>query len=178
MKNYIFRDELWQLSIKICLVLRVGTIGRWIRIWDHSWTYFDITNPMIILELPNKLQLKNTIFEVSTIAPLCVSFCFLCFQGYVLEIEHIHELVLTRRTQIELQSLFWLMSEKFTFWTILPLDLKLWIWSSGAAMNAREHGWARIRGRNSNTQLVMDFNNVLIVFWIYGKKSDLKIWFL
>ena len=38
----------------------------------------------------------------------------------------------------------------------------------------REHGWARIRGRNSNTQLVMGFGDVLIIIQIYRKNVKLK----
>ena len=35
-------------------------------------------------------------------------------------------------------------------------------WSSEAVVNEEENGWARIRGRNLNTQLVMGFGNDLI----------------
>ena len=36
------------------------------------------------------------------------------------------------------------------------------------------HAWARIRGRNSNTQFVMGFNDVLIIIWFYRKMWNEK----
>ena len=37
----------------------------------------------------------------------------------------------------KIKSLFWLMSEKLTFWTILPLGSKMSNYSSGELVNAR-----------------------------------------
>ena len=43
----------------------------------------------------------------------------------------------------------------------------------------REHSCACIKGRNSNTQFVMSFGDVLIIIWFYEKKkSDIKMIFI
>ena len=51
----------------------------------------------------------------------------------------------------------------------LGRSCNLWIY--------REHGWARIRGRNSNTQLFMSFGNKLI-YLILWKNVKFEKWFL
>ena len=38
-----------------------------------------------------------------------------------------------------------------------------------------EHGWTRVRGRNSNTQLDVGFDIVLIMFCFHEKNMNLKI---
>ena len=45
----------------------------------------------------------------------------------------------------------------------------------GATRMHGEHGWTRIRDRNSNTQLIMGFGNDLIFIWFYRKKKC-EIW--
>ena len=55
------------------------------------------------------------------------------------------------------------MGENLTFWTILPLRSKMYNWSSEAFVNAWRAFWARIKGKNSNIQLVMNFGDFLIL---------------
>ena len=46
----------------------------------------------------------------------------------------------------------------------------MWIWDSEAAVDTEEYGWARIRGRHSNTQLLwvsVIFDNYLIFTYIH-----------
>ena len=40
-----------------------------------------------------------------------------------------------------------------------------------------EHGWAYIRGRNSNNQLLMGLSNDLISIWFYEKNENWKMIF-
>ena len=56
-----------KLTVKICLVLRVGPIGTLNHDPDHYRTRFIATNPMVALELENDIPLKITFFEITTI---------------------------------------------------------------------------------------------------------------
>ena len=51
------------LSLVITPNSKLGQSGVGIRIQDHSQTRFDATNPMVVSNLENELQLKITIFE-------------------------------------------------------------------------------------------------------------------
>ena len=70
-------------------------LGLRIRIRDFFQTCFDVTNPIMVLDLANELPLKIMFFKVNLIVSICVTYQELDIRGSVLETEHIFRLVLT-----------------------------------------------------------------------------------
>ena len=62
-KSCVFRKKLWKIAVLFWIVLREGQLGLEIKIWDYSWTRFDATNPIAVLESWNELPLE---FKYST----------------------------------------------------------------------------------------------------------------
>ena len=73
-KSYIFRDKLWNLSIKFTSFCVQDQLRLKMRIWDHTWTRFDAMNPMTILDLANEVCLNIMFFELSPIISIYVKF--------------------------------------------------------------------------------------------------------
>ena len=82
-----------KLLIKVHLILRAGPT----EIPNQNLTTFPnlfyVKNPLAVSNFPNELRLKSSFFEINPVAPFCLSFLFLCFQGSVLETEHTPKLV-------------------------------------------------------------------------------------
>ena len=82
------------------------------------------------------------------------------------------------RFNCELKSMFWLTGKKFVILNdFAPKGRKCKIGALEHLWTQREHCWTHIRGRNSNSQLVMSFNNNSIFIWFYRKTWKLKKWF-
>ena len=61
------------------------------------------------------------------------------------------------RFNFKLRLLFWTTTKNLTFWIILPLGRNFGIGAHEQLWTNREYGCVCIKGRNSNTQLVMGF---------------------
>ena len=74
-KKIMFFETVCKLTVKRFVVFCVqGQPNLNTRIQDHSWTRFDATSPMAVLELVNELPLKFVFFNVSSIVLIYVKF--------------------------------------------------------------------------------------------------------